>query len=326
MAAAATDMDELRIWAEKYRPRTLGDVIDQKHAVERIKAFVAAKNVPHMLFAGPAGVGKTTVALAVAHDLYGKDVHGNILELNASNERGIDVIRNKVKDFARTRTISGVGYRLIILDEADALTADAQNALRRTMETYSGVSRFILICNWSSKIIDPLQSRCAMFRFHGLGEDDQRKFLERIEHGEKLNIDAAAKDAIIYLAEGDLRRIANLAQSAASVKKKITEELVYEISSRAKPVDVKLMMELALAGNFAAARKKLQDMLFMQGLSGEDIMREMHRQLDSVKADERTKAELALKVGEYEFRISQGGNDLVQLEAFLAQLVLCAER
>jgi len=326
MATAVTDAEELRIWAEKYRPHGLSEVIDQKHAVERIKAFVAARNVPHMLFAGPAGVGKTTVALAVAHDLYGKDVHGNVLELNASNERGIDVIRSKVKEFARTRTMSIIGYRLIILDEADALTSDAQNALRRTMETYASVSRFILICNWSSKIIDPIQSRCAVFRFHGLAADDQKKFLERIEKGEKLSIDAAAKDAIIYLAEGDLRKIANLAQSAASAKKKITEELVYEIASSAKPVDVRLMLELALAGNFAAARKKLQDLLFTQGLSGEDVMREMHRQLDSVKADERTKAELASKVGEYEYRISQGGNDLVQLEAFLAQLSLCAKR
>lgn len=324
--AAASEPTDSRVWAEKYRPHTLGDVIDQKHAVERIKAFVAARNVPHMLFAGPAGVGKTTVALAIAHDLYGKDMHGNVLELNASNERGIDIIRNKVKDFARTRTVSGIGYRLIILDEADALTGEAQQALRRTMETYAAVSRFILICNWSSKIIEPIQSRCAVFRFRSLGRDDQLKFLERMEKAEKLSMDSAAKDAIIYLAEGDLRKVANIAQSAASAKRKITEDLVYDIASRAKPVDVKVMMELALAGNFAAARKKLQDMLLMQGLSGEDIIREMHRQLDDVKADERTKAELVAKVGEYEYRISQGGNDLVQLEALLAQLMLCAKR
>jgi len=326
MAAALMEGNDAVVWTERYRPRTLSDVIDQKHAVERIRAFVAAKNVPHMLFAGPAGVGKTTVALAIARDLYGKDMHGNVLELNASNERGIDIIRNKVKDFARTRTVSGIGYRLIILDEADALTGEAQQALRRTMETYAAVSRFILICNWSSKIIEPIQSRCAVFRFRSLGRDDQLKFLERIEKAEKLSMDSAAKDAIIYLAEGDLRKVANLAQSAASAKRKITEDIVYDIASRAKPVDVKVMMELALAGNFAAARKKLQDMLLMQGLSGEDVIREMHRQLDDVKADERTKAELVAKVGEYEYRISQGGNDLIQLEALLAQLMLCAKR
>jgi len=324
--AAASEPSDSRVWAEKYRPHTLSEVIDQKHAVERIKAFVAARNVPHMLFAGPAGVGKTTVALAIAHDLYGKDVHGNVLELNASNERGIDIIRNKVKDFARTRTVSGIGYRLIILDEADALTGEAQQALRRTMETYAAVSRFILICNWSSKIIEPLQSRSVVFRFHTLGKEDQLKFLERMEKAEKLSMDSAAKDAIIYLAEGDLRKVANIAQSAASAKRKITEDLVYDIASRAKPVDVKVMMELALAGKFVDARKKLQDMLLMQGLSGEDVVREMHRQLDDVKADERTKAELVAKVGEYEYRISQGGNDLIQLEALLAQLMMCAKR
>jgi replication factor C small subunit len=326
MAAVTMEGNDAVVWTEKYRPRTLGDVIDQKHAVERIKAFVAAKNVPHMLFAGPAGVGKTTVALAIARDLYGKDMHGNVLELNASNERGIDIVRNKVKDFARTRTVSGIGYRLIILDEADALTGEAQQALRRTMETYAAVSRFILICNWSSKIIEPLQSRSVVFRFHTLGKEDQLKFLERMEKAEKLNMDSAAKDAIIYLAEGDLRKVANIAQSAASAKRKITEDLVYDIASRAKPVDVKVMMELALAGRFVDARKKLQDMLLMQGLSGEDVIREMHRQLDDVKADERTKAELVAKVGEYEYRISQGGNDLIQLEALLAQLMLCAKR
>jgi len=326
MAAAQADGSDMAVWAEKYRPRTLGDVINQRHAVERIRAFVAARNVPHMLFAGPAGVGKTTVALAVGRDLYGKDVHGNVLELNASNERGIDVVRNKVKDFARTRTVSGVGYRLIILDEADALTGDAQQALRRTMETYAAVSRFILICNWSSKIIDPIQSRCSVFRFRALSGDDQMKFVERIEREEKLSMDRAAKQAVIYLAGGDLRKVANLLQSAAVTRKRITEDAVYDVASQAKPADVKVMMELALAGNFAASRKKLQSMIMMQGLSGEDVIREMHRQLDDVKADDRTKAELVAKVGEYEYRISQGGNDLVQLEALLAQMALCAKR
>jgi len=164
------------MWAEKYRPIKLNEVINQSHAIERIKAFVAEKNIPHMLFAGPAGVGKTTTALVIARELYGNAWRGNILELNASNERGIDVVRNKVKDFARTRTMSDVGYRLIILDEADALTSEAQQALRRTMETYAAVSRFILICNWSSRIIEPIQSRCAVFRFRTLAEIEQKKF------------------------------------------------------------------------------------------------------------------------------------------------------
>ncbi len=314
------------VWAEKYRPQKLSEVINQAHAIERIKAFVAAKNVPHMLFAGPAGVGKTTTALAIARELYGKNWRGNTLELNASNERGIDVIRNKVKDFARTKTMSNVGYRLIILDEADALTAEAQQALRRTMETYANVSRFILICNWSSKIIEPIQSRCAVFRFRTLSEHDQMKFLNRIVKSEKLKIDDGAKTAIIYLAEGDLRKVANLLQASAAMKKKITEEIVYDVASQAKPDDVKTMIELTLKGRFDEARKMLYDMLLKQGLSGEDIIREIHKQIYSLDITDQAKVELIEKTGEYEYRLSQGGTDIIQLEALLAQFLLFARK
>jgi len=160
----------LEIWAEKYRPRKLTEIINQKHIVERMKAFAKDMRVPHLMFAGPAGTGKTTMGLAISREIYGKDWRKSVLELNASDERGIDVIRHKVKEFARTKPISGLPFRIIILDEADALTQDAQQALRRMMESYTEVSRFILICNWSSKIIEPIQSRCAVFRFRSLSE------------------------------------------------------------------------------------------------------------------------------------------------------------
>jgi len=319
-------MNELVVWAEKYRPQKLGEVINQKHAIERIKAFVAAKNIPHMLFAGPAGVGKTATALAIAHELYGKLWRGNVLELNASDERGIDIIRNKVKNFARTKTMSKVGYRMIVLDEADALTTEAQQALRRTMETYAAVSRFILICNWSSKIIEPIQSRCTVFRFRTLSEPDQMKFLRRIVKGEKLKIDDAAKAAIIYLAEGDLRKVANLMQASAALKKKITEQVVYDVASQAKPGEVKTMVELTLKGRFEDARRVLHDMLLKQGLSGEDIIREIHKQIYKLNLTEQAKIELIEKTGEYEYRLTQGGNDLIQLEALLAQFLLFAKK
>lgn len=326
MAGNKNEGNDLVVWAEKYRPQRLNEVINQKHAIERIKAFVAAKNVPHMLFAGPAGVGKTATALAIAHELYGKLWRGNVLELNASDERGIDIIRNKVKNFARTKTMSKIGYRIIILDEADALTKEAQQALRRTMETYAAVSRFILICNWSSRIIEPIQSRCSVFRFRTLSEQDQMRFLERIVKEEKLKIDDAGKAGVVYLANGDLRKVANLLQASASLKKKITEQIVYDVASHAKPGEVKAMINLTLRGQFSESRKLLHDMLLKQGLSGEDIIREIHKQIYSLDITEQAKIELIEKTGEYEYRLTQGGNSLIQLEALLAQFLLFAKR
>src|SRR3989338_1260013 len=208
---------EFQIWAEKYRPAKLSDVINQKHAIERIKAFVKDKNIPHMLFAGPAGTGKTSTALTIAKELYGDSWRQNVLELNASDERGIDVVRGKVKDFARMRPLGSVSWKIVILDEADALTQEAQQALRRTMENYTNVTRFILLCNYSSKIIDPIQSRCAVFRFRVLVDMDIKKYIERIAEGEKLKLDDNAMNALIYLSEGDLRKVSNLLQASAAM-------------------------------------------------------------------------------------------------------------
>jgi len=315
-------LSEIAVWSEKYRPNKLSEVINQKHVVERIKAFVKEKNIPHMLFAGPAGTGKTTVALAIAHEFYGKGWRQNVLETNASDARGIDVIRGQVKDFARTKSIGDVAFRIIILDEADNLTTDAQQALRRTMETFSSVSRFILIGNYSNKIIEPIQSRCAVFRFKALSEADIRKYVSRIVEGEKLKISEDAINAVIYLSEGDLRKVANLLQSSAALGERITEKIVYDVASQARPSDVKEILELALNRKFEDARKRLQDMLLRQGLSGEDVIREIHKQIYSLQLTEEAKVQLIEKCGEYEFRISEGGDDLIQLEALLAQFLL----
>lgn len=319
---------ELSVWSEKYRPVNLKDVINQKHVVERLQAFAKEKNIPHLLFAGPAGTGKTTTGLAVARELYGENLKGNVLELNASDERGIDVIRKRVKNFARSPLSTGkVGFRVIILDEADALTQEAQQALRRTMENYTKDSRFILICNWSSKIIEPIQSRCAVFRFRALQRSDIEKFINRIVEGEKLKITPDAIDTVIEITEGDMRRVANLLQSCASVGEKITDSIVYDVASKAKPNDVKEMLNFALVGNFSEARTKLQDLLLKQGLAGNDIISEIHKQIYSLSnVDEKIKIELIEKCGEYEFRLSEGSNELIQLEALLAQFMLAGKK
>jgi replication factor C small subunit len=309
------------IWTEKYRPKALNEIINQKHIVERLKAFVKEKNIPHMLFAGPAGCGKTTAAFAVAHELYGDRWRENILNLNASDERGIDVIRGKVKDFARTRAIGNVPFRLIFLDESDALTPEAQQALRRTMEAFSNISRFILAANYSSRIIYPIQSRCAIFRFSSLKDSDAKEYVESIVKGEKLKIDEGAIEAIITLSEGDLRKVANILQASAVLNKKITEDLIYNVSAKAEPKEIRKMVEQALNGKFLDARDILKEILLKRGVSGEDIIKQISSQIYDLDIPEKAKAELMQKVGEFEYRL-QTGNDQIQIESLLAQFAL----
>ena len=187
---------ENAIWTEKYRPGSFSEIKGQKEIVKRAEAFVKQRNMPHLLFSGPAGVGKTTLALVIAKSLFKEGWKGNLLELNASDERGIDVIRHKVKDFARTRAIGDVPFKIIYLDECDALTREAQQALRRTMENYTQTTRFILSCNYSSKIIDPIQSRCAVFRFKPLDKEDVFEIIEKIAKDEGIKIDNKAEEAL----------------------------------------------------------------------------------------------------------------------------------
>lgn len=306
-------------WTEKYRPKRLADIVGQEAIVGRLQAYVKGKSMPHLLFAGPAGVGKTTAAICIANELFGDTSH-DFLELNASDERGIDVVRSKIKDFARTKPLSG-DYKIVFLDESDSLTSDAQNALRRTMEQYTATCRFILSCNYSSKIIEPIQSRCAVFRFTRLPQDKVKAYLERILKAEGTGYDEKGLDAILYVCEGDMRRAVNVLQSAAA-QGKVDEDNVYAITTRAKPEEIKELLELALSGKFIDARNLLDKLMLTVGLSGEDILLQMNREAMNLEQDDKVKVRIVDLVGEANFTLVEGANERIQLEALLARLAL----
>jgi len=309
-------------WTEKYRPKNLGEVTGQQDTINSLKAFVKGKNMPNLLFSGPPGVGKTTCALALAHELFGENIPGNFLELNASDERGIDVVRGRIKDFARTVSLGDAPFKLIFLDESDALTADAQQALRRTMETYSRATRFILSCNYSSKIIEPIQSRCAIYRFLQLRGEDVKKMLEYIAKEEKLKIDDDAYNAVFYVSEGDMRKSINVLQGCAIHGSHITSDGGHKISSRARPKEIHEMVALALSGDFTGARKNLDTLIINYGLSGEDVVFQIYREIPNLEVPEKKKVILMDKLGEYNFRLVEGANERIQIEALLAQFTL----
>ena len=313
-------------WTEKYRPSKLDDIIGQEAIVEKLRAFVKQKSFPSMIFAGPAGVGKTTSAIAMANELYGESINQAFLELNASDTRGIEVIRGRVKEFARTIPLSSGLVKIIFLDEADALTPEAQHALRRTMEKYSSTTRFVLSANYSSKIIDPIQSRCVVLRFKPLRDEDTRKYIKRLAEAEGVGIDEKAVMALIYVSDGDLRRLTNIMQSSAVSDGKITEHSVYDIAARARPKEVIAMLRYAISGEFDKARTELNTLVLVHGMSGEDVLMQCYREVMNMDVAEKKKLEIVASIGECNFRIVEGANDRIQLESMLARLALISEK
>jgi len=311
----------------------LDQVAGQEETIERLKSYVATKNLPHLLFTGPPGVGKTAAAVSIAREIFGEDLwRENFTELNASDERGIDIVRTKIKNFAKTAPIGGAGFKIIFLDEADALTSDAQSALRRTMERFSSNCRFILSCNYSSKIIEPIQSRCAVYRFRRLSDEAIRKRLEYIAKDQNLTITEDGYEALIYVAQGDMRKAVNSLQAAAFIdpEKPTSRETIYRTTATANPEEIKHLIETALLGNFRAARKELNRLLYEEGLSGEDIVGQIYRVISEMDnrmvldlgLSERRIVELIDIIGETDFRLTEGASEKIQLEALLAHFAL----
>jgi replication factor C small subunit len=307
------------VWIEKYRPQTLDDVMGHENIVGRLQSYVSRNDLSHMLFSGPAGTGKTTCATAIARELYGEDWREHFLELNASDERGIDVVRDRIKNFART-SFGGHEYRIIFLDEADALTSDAQSALRRTMEQFSNNVRFILSCNYSSQIIDPIQSRCAVFRFSPLSDDAVATEIRHIAAEEDIEITEDGLDALVYAAGGDMRKAINGLQAASVSGDVVDEQAVYAITSTARPEEIHDMVQSALDGDFTAARATLDRLLTEEGIAGGDIIDQLHRSIWEFDIEDRDAVAVLERVGETDYRITRGANERIQLEAMLASL------
>ncbi len=260
----------------------------------------------------------------MARDLFGEYFEGNLLELNASDTRGIDVIRTTVKNFARTKGLGDVPFKILVLDEADNMTSDAQQALRRTMEKYTRTCRFILIGNYSSKIIEPIQSRCSIFRFPPLSPEDVKMQLNNIAKKESVNLTDEGINAILESSRGDMRNSINILQATAAFDDEIKADVVYQVTGRVHPEEIKEMIRYALKNNFMDAREQLHKLLVKHGLSGIDILKQMNSEIMNFKNDD-LKVKLINLLGEAEFRLSEGANEEIQLNALLANIVLLGD-
>ncbi|HEC37468.1 hypothetical protein LCGC14_0830110 [marine sediment metagenome] len=318
---------ENRPFVEKYRPRLLDDIVNQRGIIKRLKQFVKDKSMPHLIFAGPAGTGKTTSALAMVRELYRRkmSINRTYLELNASDARGIDVIRTFIKDFAKARPPSDIPFKILILDEADNMTSPAQQALRRTMEKYTKNCRMILICNYSNKIIPPIQSRCVVFRFSSLNRDDIAMRIKFVAKEEDIELTTGGVNALINVSRGDCRRAINYLQSCGTISKKIDQEIVFRVAGEVPTEKIKEILNIALEGQLQLSIKLLTDLINEYGLSGQNIIKNIHREIYELNVPENLKINLSKILAEFEYRLSQGGTEEIQLQALLARIVMLQE-
>ena len=311
-------MTSTGMWVEKYRPTKLSEIVNQNEIIGSLEALIAnSAEMPHLLFSGSAGVGKTTTAICISKQILGENAKEYTLELNASDERGIGMVREKVKKFSRFAGMANAPFKLIILDEADEMTNDAQTALRRIIEGTAKYCRFILIANNISKIIDPIQSRCATFKFTTISEKDVIGRLGEIAKQEKVKSEKKGLKAIYDYSEGDLRHAINLMQATASLGE-VTEEKVKSSAGLSKISDVEWVLKMALAGKITEAREKMIELIRVYGMSESDFLKYLNSAV--FKSKHQRLSEILESIAKYDYRILVGANPEIQLTALLAEL------
>lgn len=311
------------VWVEQYRPNSLDDVVGHDDVIRKLKHYVQKSEVPNLMFAGPAGVGKTASAIAIAKELYGNEWGEFFLELNASDDRGIDIVRERIKDYASTSMATDF-QRIIFLDESDSLTDQAQAALRRTMERYTDQIIFIFSCNYPRKIIPAIQSRCTRFHFGPIDDEIIKKRLSKVANAENVTITEDALDAIAFIADGDMRMAIQALQSVSVLEDEVNEDTVYTIMSHARPEEIEELILLAGSGQFEESLDKLEELMYERGISSGIILDTMHDIIWDLKIRDELIVRMANHIGEIDYRISQGANEHIQMPALLSEFTLMA--
>eukprot|EP00035_Acanthoeca_spectabilis_P023196 m.448234 g.448234 ORF g.448234 m.448234 type:complete len:410 (+) comp19632_c0_seq1:133-1362(+) len=308
-------------WVEKYRPMVLKDIVGNQETVSRLEVIAKEGNMPNVIISGPPGTGKTTSIACLARALLGPALFkDSVLELNASDDRGIDVVRNKIKMFAQKKVTLPPGrHKIIILDEADSMTGNAQQALRRTIEIYSNTTRFALACNNSGKIIEAIQSRCAILRYSRLTDAQVLERLLEVCEIEKLATTDDGLEALVFTAQGDMRQALNNLQATVSGFTTVTPDHVFKVCDQPHPLVVKKMVACALKGDVNGAYDRMAE-LFSSGYAAVDIIGTVFRIVKTFEMPEWTKLQYIKLIGECHMKILNGQTTLVQLTGLTARL------